>query len=132
VQQAQLKEQRSQLKVQRAQLKVQRAQLKEQQAQTKAILRIDEKLNGLEERPVGGFRAVYQDPSGEQDFDKAFILYTDGSKQMGFGVALHQMGPDGVERPIPFLSICLTTAEINYWPSELETAALIWALQKLP
>ncbi len=47
-------------------LEILRDQLKEQQAQTAAIKRIEERLDGLEGRPVGGFRAVYQDSSGEQ------------------------------------------------------------------
>ncbi len=47
-------------------LKVLWDQLKEQKAQTAAIERIEERLDGLEGRLVGGFRAVYQDPSGEQ------------------------------------------------------------------
>jgi len=31
-----------------------------------------------------------------------------------------------------FLSKSLSPAEKNYWPTELETGALVWALQKLP
>jgi hypothetical protein len=66
------------------------------------------------------------------DFNQGFILYTDGSKERGFGVALHQKDSEGIERPILFLSRDITPAEHNYWPTELETAALIWALDKLP
>lgn len=51
---------------------------------------------------------------------------------MGFGVALHQLGEDGTERPVLYLSRELTPAERNYWPPELETGCLVWALQKLP
>ena len=66
------------------------------------------------------------------DFTKPFILHVDGSKQRGFGAALYQADPDNIERPILFLSRWLNPAELNYWPAELETAALVWALQKLP
>ena len=66
------------------------------------------------------------------DFDKPFILYVDGSKERGFGAALHQVGEDGIEHPVLFLSRDLTPAEQKYWPTELETGALVWALQKLP
>jgi len=45
------------------------------------------------------------------NFDKDFILYVDGSKEMGFGVALHQIGDDSIERPVLFLSRDLTSAE---------------------
>jgi hypothetical protein len=60
------------------------------------------------------------------DFDRDFILYTDGSKERGYGVALHQLDSEGVERPILFLSKALNAAEQNYWPIELETGALVW------
>jgi hypothetical protein len=66
------------------------------------------------------------------DFSRPFLLYTDGSKEMGFGAALHQIGKDGVEKPILFLSRTLQGAEERYWATELETAALVWALTKLP
>jgi RNase H-like domain found in reverse transcriptase/Reverse transcriptase (RNA-dependent DNA polymerase)/Integrase zinc binding domain/Chromo (CHRromatin Organisation MOdifier) domain len=65
------------------------------------------------------------------DFSKAFKLYVDGSKEHGFGAAVHQT-QDGVERPILFLSRCLKPSEKGYWATELETAALVWALQKVP
>ena len=66
------------------------------------------------------------------DFAKLLILYTDGSKARGYGAALHQLDKEGLERPILFLSKSLSPAEKNYWPTELETSALVWALQKLP
>ncbi|PFH62963.1 hypothetical protein XA68_10714 [Ophiocordyceps unilateralis] len=65
------------------------------------------------------------------DFDRPFELHTDGSKQRGFGAALHQEQADGSMRPVVFLSKTLSPAERNYWATELETAALIWALHKL-
>jgi hypothetical protein len=66
------------------------------------------------------------------NFDRMFILYVDGSKELGFGVAVHQEDDDGVERPVLYLSKDLSPAEMNFWPTELETGALVWALQKLP
>ena len=59
------------------------------------------------------------------DFEKDFILYCDGSKERGFGAALHQIDPDGVERPILFLSKSLLPHEKNYWATEREVAALV-------
>ena len=55
----------------------------------------------------------------------------DGSKEGGYGVALHQIGRDGVEHPELYVSKELSSAEENYWPTELETGALVWALEKL-
>lgn len=65
------------------------------------------------------------------DFSKPFKLYVDGSKEVGFGAVIHQV-QEGVERPILFLSRCLKPSEQGYWATELETAALVWALQKVP
>ena len=68
------------------------------------------------------------------DFSRGFILYVDGSRERGYGVAVHQLdtADPPVERPVLFLSKTLTAAEQRYWPTELETGALVWALQKLP
>lgn len=66
------------------------------------------------------------------DFKREFLMYVDGSYEWGFGVAVHQVGDDGVERPVLFLSKALTAAEKNYGATELECAALIWMLTKLP
>ena len=67
------------------------------------------------------------------DFKRGgFIIYVDGSKERGFGVSVHQPDENGKERPILFLSRLLTDAETRYFPTELETGALVWALQKLP
>ncbi|TQW04488.1 retrotransposable element [Cordyceps javanica] len=65
------------------------------------------------------------------DFGKPFEMHVDGSKERGFGVALHQEQEDGRMRPILFLSKSLSPAEQNYGATELETAALVWGLQKL-
>ena len=65
------------------------------------------------------------------DFLKDFIIYVDGSKERGYGVALHQKDNEGIERPVLFLSKALNAAEKNYWATELEVGALVWALGKL-
>jgi hypothetical protein len=36
------------------------------------------------------------------DFTKPFLLYTNGSKEFGFGPALHQVDENGKERPVLF------------------------------
>jgi len=65
------------------------------------------------------------------DFSKGFILYCDGSKERGYGAALHQKDNEGIERPILYLSKTLDKHERNYWSTELEVGALVWALSKL-
>ena len=65
------------------------------------------------------------------DFSREFVLYVDGSKQRGFGAALHQAGADGVEQPVLFLSKVLLKHEQNYWLMELKVAVLVWSLHKL-
>jgi RNase H-like domain found in reverse transcriptase/Reverse transcriptase (RNA-dependent DNA polymerase) len=65
------------------------------------------------------------------DFHRPFILYTDGSLEHGLGAAVHQI-QGGKEVPILFLSRCLQPNERHYWATELETLALVWALQKVP
>lgn len=56
----------------------------------------------------------------------------DGSYEWGFGVAVHQLDAEKVERRILFLSKELAPADRNYDATELECAALVWALTKLP
>jgi len=55
----------------------------------------------------------------------------DGSKKKGYGVALHQIDTNGVERPILFLSRTLSKHEKNYFATELEVGCLVWAISKL-
>ena len=62
------------------------------------------------------------------DFSQAFILYTDAS-YLGFGFILCQER-DGKERPIAYGSRRTTTAERNYAVTDLEGAALVWAVEK--
>lgn len=65
------------------------------------------------------------------DYEKEFIVYTDGSKEMGLGVALYQVDDEGVERPILYLSRELKLYEKNYYVTELETLCVIWGLVRL-
>ena len=65
------------------------------------------------------------------DFSKGFILYCDGSKECRYGAALHQKDNVGIKRPILYLSKTLDKHERNYWSTELEVGALVWALSKL-
>lgn len=66
------------------------------------------------------------------DFSKPFLLYCDGSKERGLGVAIHQFDDEENERPVLFLSRTLSSAEEKFHSTELETAALVWALRKAP
>lgn len=62
------------------------------------------------------------------DLTKPFILYTNGSKEFGYGAAIHQVDEDGRERSVLFLSRTLRSLERNYGSTELETGALVWVL----
>ena len=74
-------------------------------------------------------------------YDKPYIMYIDGSREMGYGVAVFQYEDDRKEvpqvinqsdiRPVMFLSRELKSTEEAYWPTELEVGGLVWALQKL-
>jgi hypothetical protein len=76
------------------------------------------------------------------DPDRQLLLQTDGSLERGFGiVAFHlKLGfnwtpntiiPSTAMDPVMFLSRCLSKAELNYGPSELEVACLVWACKRL-
>jgi hypothetical protein len=77
------------------------------------------------------------------------IIRLDASKQRGFGTSIMQVPEeimvenqvsaedivDGkydshLERPVCYLSKRLNKHEVNYWPTELEVAALVWSVQK--
>jgi len=53
------------------------------------------------------------------------ILRTDASLQ-GLGAALFQLHPDGLERPVAFVSRTLSKAERNYTTMEMELTAIAW------
>ena len=75
------------------------------------------------------------------NYEKPFIMYIDGSKEMGYGVAVFQFVDDRKEvpkeinhtdiKPVMYLSRELKSAELHYWPTELEAGGLVWAVQKL-
>jgi hypothetical protein len=77
------------------------------------------------------------------------IIRLDASKQRGFGTSIMQVPEeimvenqisaedivDGkydshLEQPVCYLSKRLNKHEVNYWPTELEVAALVWSVQK--
>jgi len=62
------------------------------------------------------------------DFSKGFILTTDASKE-GFGAILSQI-QNGAERVIAYASKSTNDREKNYFPTELECAAIVWAIDK--
>ena len=63
-----------------------------------------------------------------QDMDKPFILWTDTSEQ-GFRVLLEQKAENGEQHPVAYASRCTNQAEQKYGVSELEVAALVYALE---
>ena len=62
------------------------------------------------------------------NFDLPFVLETDTSIQ-GLGAILSQKQPDGQLHPVAYASCALLPAERNYSISELETLAVVWAIQ---
>lgn len=81
------------------------------------------------------------------DPDRTLYIDIDASHEFGFGVILFHDKSDTVSlrskdskptlakwpstsnvQPIMFLSRLLTQAEKNYWPTELETAGLVWTV----
>lgn len=84
------------------------------------------------------------------DPDRTLYIDIDASHEFGFGVILFHDKSDTVSlrskdskptlakwpstgnvQPIMFLSRLLTQAEKNYWPTELETAGLVWTVKKV-
>jgi RNase H-like domain found in reverse transcriptase/Reverse transcriptase (RNA-dependent DNA polymerase) len=62
------------------------------------------------------------------DFEKPFILATDASYH-GFGATLSQLDENRKEHPVAYASKSLTRGEINYGATELECAAIVWAIE---
>jgi len=62
------------------------------------------------------------------NYDLPFVLQTDASGK-GFGAVLTQIF-DGVEHPVSFISTQLTKGQMNYSATELECAAVIWAIKE--
>ncbi|CAB4408573.1 unnamed protein product [Rhizophagus irregularis] len=62
------------------------------------------------------------------DFDKEFMLITDGSK-IGLGAVLAQMNEDNKEIVVAYASRSTVGAEKNYPPTELECLAVFWGIK---
>ena len=60
--------------------------------------------------------------------NKEFFLWTDAS-QAGFGAVLEQENSEGVRLPVAYASKQINQAEAKYGVSELDVAALIFALE---
>ena len=61
------------------------------------------------------------------NYEKPFKLTTDASKK-GLGAVLSQVGDDGKERPVAYVSRTLNKAEKNYTTHKLEFLALKWSI----
>ena len=62
--------------------------------------------------------------------NKRFVVHTDVS-MYGLGAVLSQIGEDGGEHPVAYLSRKLLPREVSYAAVEKECLALVWALKKL-
>ena len=62
------------------------------------------------------------------NFKKTFILATDAS-YFGYGATLSQVDSNGKEHPIAYASKSLRKEELNYGATELECAAVVWAIE---
>jgi len=84
------------------------------------------------------------------DHKLPLLVYVDSSVEGGFAAAVHQVPKDTMqdkkltvedilngrhdkklERPVNYLSRMLNKHEVNYWPTELEIAGIIWTMQKI-
>lgn len=63
------------------------------------------------------------------DFSKPFVIQCDASS-VGIGSVLYQLGDDGSEKPIAFLSQKLNSAQRNYSVTELECLAAVISIKK--
>ena len=62
------------------------------------------------------------------DFERSFVLETDASVK-GLGAVLSQKQDDSQLHLVAYASRALSTPERNYGISELETLAVVWAIQ---
>ena len=72
------------------------------------------------------------------DPDRQLLIDLDASKAWGFAAMVYHVKKDVAEgfartdvQPILFLSKMLNQAELNYWPTELEVAGLVWVVRKV-
>ena len=64
-----------------------------------------------------------------EEIDRLFRLITDASVD-GLGAVIEQMQPDQSNRPLCFLSRSTLPNERNWSATELECAAIVWAVMK--
>jgi hypothetical protein len=81
------------------------------------------------------------------DHELPLLYYIDSSREGGYACAIHQVPKDSMgrmsvedvlngnhdrrlERPVMYISRLLNRHEVNYWPTELEIAGIVWAMQK--
>ena len=64
------------------------------------------------------------------DFERPFVVQTDASDR-GVGAVLSQVGSDGMEHPVMYLSRKLLPREQKYATVEKECLAVIWAIKSL-
>uniref|UniRef100_A0A8C5M4A9 Reverse transcriptase/retrotransposon-derived protein RNase H-like domain-containing protein n=1 Tax=Leptobrachium leishanense TaxID=445787 RepID=A0A8C5M4A9_9ANUR len=64
------------------------------------------------------------------NYNKRFVIHTDAS-MFGLGAVLSQVGDDGGDHPVAFISRKLLPREVGYAAVEKECLALVWALRKL-
>jgi hypothetical protein len=64
------------------------------------------------------------------DFEKEFLVQTDVSEN-DVGIVLSQIGTDGEEHPVLFLSKKFNDTEKRYETTEKESLALVWGIRKL-
>lgn len=94
------------------------------------------------EQEVTAFRDLqesFRAPTFLAHFDRKRKLYIDidASKVWGFAAMVyHVKGEKGIlskadVQPILFLSKSINAAERNYWPTELEVAAIVWVVRKV-
>jgi len=62
------------------------------------------------------------------DFEKPFVLYTDASS-FGLNVVLSQKTNDGKEHVVAYASKRTDNTQKNYFTTELECLAVVWAIQ---
>jgi hypothetical protein len=81
------------------------------------------------------------------DPELPLLYYVDSSREGGYACAVHQIPKESMttttiedilngkhdrrlERPVMYLSRLLNRHEVNYWPTELEIAGIVWSTQK--
>src|SRR5205814_9895291 len=62
------------------------------------------------------------------NFKQIFIVATNASYN-GYGATLSQIDSDGKEHLIAYASKSLRPGEVNYGATELECAAIVWAVE---